>query len=792
MPVKGPYSDLLQEYLQFTSPAQSRLDLWFPEEQRKKIEPKHVEDLDFFIPEEKLLEYFRKRLQWILIGLRREDLDLEEETIQNGYLKVFAILLRIDEPRAIAQFLPHESLNDTHLPFETRPKLFPELPGHSDRLWVAFNESQWIFCAPKITYNERRVWHERQPLPVISKEQLSSGNSAKTFKIRIHPYHNGLGFKNFQCRDTDQDVFVLKIHSNRPSAHQQGIRESEAFAQLKKSISWEEHAIVRFLGSFEKGQLHHTILEYANKGTLENYWQKQRPPKQKFDRQDEVASRTIASWDNALQLLRALDGIHNVEYRPGAYRTKGKGWHQDIKPFNILCHLADGHCPFACVYKLADFGLTSVLVGASSNDNITDRKGTRAYGAPETYRSDDVTEIRQRKLCQKSDVWSLGCVLAEHAVWIHDGAYGLGEFRERRNEALQKLGIRNTGCFHNGKKALDVVDQELRRIMEKTDPKTDPITEEIVEQIILQTLQPISDRPSARDLDTQARMIIERAKRDLKHSKDSIKQERTKNAAESPYVLNQGAADAVTNADPAQLSKELPHQLQITGSPQTPLDSDLSPRSHSRQSITTGLSRGVSLFDILSRNTFDVITMKQAIDRGADANKRQENGRTPIMVAAIEGKFDAVRFLLQRDDVDLNLKDKRKWTLLHHLVQVKGETPMLGEVLKYAQENAKRLNVSAADSGGWTPLHEAARAGKCGLIRILLEYGAEIDNEGWQGRSPCYEAFKYNKVDALTLLLKKGSRLILQVKDLEGRSPSMLKRIEKYGKPPKESRCCIM
>lgn len=93
-------------------------------------------------------------------------------------------------------------------------------------------------------------------------------------------------------------------------------------------------------------------------------------------------------WDIVAQVLLALQTCHN--------RPEGKILHRDLKPGNIFL---DGDFNV----KLGDFGLSRVM-GDESIFAYT-HVGTPYYMSPE--------QINEQKYNEKSDIWSLGCIIYE-------------------------------------------------------------------------------------------------------------------------------------------------------------------------------------------------------------------------------------------------------------------------------------------------------------------------------------------------------------------------------------------
>lgn len=95
------------------------------------------------------------------------------------------------------------------------------------------------------------------------------------------------------------DTFVLKTyHGDSTETYYQS--KVEAFKSLNSSPS-----IIPFYGSFTRAGTYNVILEYADKGTLKDLFQREPPPK--------TINEIIEFWERMLKIFAALQAIHDVE-----------------------------------------------------------------------------------------------------------------------------------------------------------------------------------------------------------------------------------------------------------------------------------------------------------------------------------------------------------------------------------------------------------------------------------------------------------------------------------------------
>ncbi|XWS16634.1 hypothetical protein CRYUN_Cryun34aG0107700 [Craigia yunnanensis] len=155
----------------------------------------------------------------------------------------------------------------------------------------------------------------------------------------------------------------------------------------------------------------------------------------------------------------------------------------------------------------------------------------------------------------------------------------------------------------------------------------------------------------------------------------------------------------------------------------------------------------------------DLYQLKNLIRAGADPNKTDYDGRSPLHLAASKGHDDITSFLIQHE-VDINLKDKF------------GNTPLL-EAIKNGHDHLAALLVKEGaslnidDAGSF--LCMAVAKGDSDFLKRVLSNGIDPNSRDYDHRTPLHVAASEGLYLMAKLLVEAGASVF--TKDRWGNTP---------------------
>ena len=129
-------------------------------------------------------------------------------------------------------------------------------------------------------------------------------------------------------------------------------------------------------------------------------------------------------------------------------------------------------------------------------------------GAPETFRGDDSIQPLPLQVKPEVDIWSIGCVFSEAAVWARYGWKRVLEYRRQRQvEGKRILQLDGEHVFHDGHDVLEVV-QETHEHIKKKARDIDRATVEILPLLNDMLLNEEEPRLNAKQVLHKSRRVI--------------------------------------------------------------------------------------------------------------------------------------------------------------------------------------------------------------------------------------------------------------------------------------------
>ncbi len=147
----------------------------------------------------------------------------------------------------------------------------------------------------------------------------------------------------------------------------------------------------------------------------------------------------------------------------------------------------------------------------------------------------------------------------------------------------------------------------------------------------------------------------------------------------------------------------------------------------------------------------DLEQVRALIDAGADLDAQGDNGETPLNTAILEGHVLVASLLIDRG-ADIQARNKGGFTPLHAAAYVN------------AVEIAEQLLSSGADindqmnKAGGTALSVASEEGHAGVVKVLIDHGADLEAAERNGYTPLTRALWRGHKEVMALLQRSGAK----------------------------------
>ncbi len=137
----------------------------------------------------------------------------------------------------------------------------------------------------------------------------------------------------------------------------------------------------------------------------------------------------------------------------------------------------------------------------------------------------------------------------------------------------------------------------------------------------------------------------------------------------------------------------------------------------------------------------------ELVQRGVDPNLRDPKGQLAMTLALRDENLKVAEALLASPGFQVDAANAA------------GETPLMLAAIKGRIDWVRRLldRGAAVNRAGWTPLHYAASGPEPKAVALLLERNAEVDARSPNGSTPLMMAARYGTEDSVRLLLARGA-----------------------------------
>ncbi|KAK3291361.1 kinase-like domain-containing protein [Chaetomium fimeti] len=310
-----------------------------------------------------------------------------------------------------------------------KQRIFTSFEKLSPREVDGFCRDQWLALAPKFgDIKDHKELDSNYPLPFCDKEIMASTMFSTVFRATLHPAHH--------AETAEKDGIQVAVKE---------LKDENQFKQERSNLtitaSLNNSHIIKHIATYEVKNTNGTttysiIFPLASGGNLQTFWDTEEP------RTPELRQWSL---EQILGLATAIRDLHM------GFQGEKHCRHGDLKPLNLL-HFKDPSSKGLGRLVLGDLGISKIHEqvtadrkcatqtrattphyeppeargirndnDSSSNDNDKDKNGSAAAG-----------QDQGKPWSRKYDMWSLGCIFLEFAVWLFSDVGTLDKFRKRR------------------------------------------------------------------------------------------------------------------------------------------------------------------------------------------------------------------------------------------------------------------------------------------------------------------------------------------------------------------------
>lgn len=172
-----------------------------------------------------------------------------------------------------------------------------------------------------------------------------------------------------------------------------------------------------------------------------------------------------------------------------------------------------------------------------------------------------------------------------------------------------------------------------------------------------------------------------------------------------------------------------------------------------------------AIFVIYTLSPTDIIAEQSNLN----SSTHSTNTAQQMQIAAQEGRINVLRYLIEKQKVSPDIRDKNNMTPLHCAAGS-------GNLSAVEYLIASGANINARESSGLIPIHFAAYQGHTHIVKFFIEkYSIDKDVQGVRNRTSLHLAAFNGKLDTVTYLI--AQKADLYALDLDGVMPIHLAAI---------------